>query len=48
MLEEFVNDPFFGIFLTLFFYLMGLKLHKKWQLAIFTPLIFAIVCVIIF
>lgn len=29
MLEEFVNDPFFGIFLTLFFYLMGLKLHKK-------------------
>ncbi len=48
MFEEFVNDPFFGIFLTLFFYLMGLKLHKKWKLAIFTPLIFAIICVIIF
>ncbi len=48
MLEEFVNDPFFGIFLTLFFYIIGLKLHKKWQFAIFTPLIFAIVCVIIF
>ncbi|KFN89350.1 hypothetical protein TMUPMC115_2490 [Tetragenococcus muriaticus PMC-11-5] len=37
---------FSGVFLTLFFYLLGLKLHQKWQLAIFTPLIFAIICVI--
>ncbi|AYW47705.1 LrgB family protein [Tetragenococcus osmophilus] len=48
MLDAFVSDPFFGIFLTLFFYLLGLKLHQKWQLAIFTPLIFAIICVIVF
>lgn len=48
MLESFINDPFFGIFLTLFFYLIGVKLHQKWKLAIFTPLIFAIICVIIF
>lgn len=48
MLETFVTDSFFGIFLTLFFYLIGLKLHQKWKLAIFTPLIFAIICVIIF
>ncbi|GEQ49746.1 LrgB family protein [Tetragenococcus koreensis] len=48
MFESFVNDPFFGIFLTLFFYLIGLKLHQRWKLAIFTPLIFAIICVIIF
>ncbi|WP_307718672.1 LrgB family protein [Tetragenococcus halophilus] len=35
-------------FFNSFFYLIGLKLHKKWQLVIFTSLIFAIVCVIIF
>lgn len=45
MIEVLSLNPYTGIFVTVFFYLLGAKLHKKWPNPLFTPLIFAILCV---
>lgn len=45
MIDTLSLNPFTGIVLTLFFYLLGAKLNKKWPNPLFTPLIFAILCV---
>lgn len=48
MFETITTSPFFGLFLTGAFYLLGAALHKKYKSAIFTPLVFSIICIIIF
>ena len=45
-MENLTVSPFFGIFLTLFFYLIGTLLNRRWPNPLFTPLIFAILCII--
>lgn len=47
MVELISNNPFFGIILTMVFFLTGVALHKKWPITIFTPLVFSITCIII-
>lgn len=44
-METLLLNPFTGLFITIFFYLLGAKLNKKWPNPLFTPLIFAILCV---
>lgn len=46
-MEALLLNPFTGLFVTIGFYLLGAKLNKKWPNPLFTPLIFAIICVII-
>ena len=48
LFETITTSPFFGLFLTGIFYLLGGYLLRKYKNAIFTPLIFAIVCIILF
>lgn len=45
MIDALVAIPFTGLFVTIFFYLLGAKLNEKWPNPLFTPLIFAILCV---
>ncbi|MCC5894127.1 MAG: LrgB family protein [Alkalibacterium sp.] len=47
MIRELTTSPFFGIVLSVALYLLGQKLHKKWPIPIFTPLVFAIVMTIV-
>ncbi|UUX33123.1 LrgB family protein [Fundicoccus culcitae] len=42
-----LETPYFGIFMTFLFYLIGDKLYKRWPIPIFNPLIFAIIAIII-
>lgn len=47
MIEQLASNPFFGIVLSVSLYLMGQKLHKRWPIPLFTPLVFAIVMTIV-
>lgn len=47
LLNELSINPFFGVMLTFAFFFLGTWLHKKWTIVIFTPLVFAIACIII-
>ena len=47
MIQELAANPFFGIVLSVSFYLIGQQLHKRWPIPIFTPLVFAIVMTIV-
>jgi len=47
MILELASNPFFGIVLSVVLYLIGQKLHKRWPIPIFTPLVFAILSIII-
>ncbi|GAB2490891.1 LrgB family protein [Alkalibacterium psychrotolerans] len=47
MIEQLTSNPFFGIVLSVSLYLMGQKLHKRWPIPLFTPLVFAIVMTIV-
>lgn len=44
-METLLLNPFTGLFVTIFFYLLGARLNKRWPNPLFTPLIFAILCV---
>lgn len=39
MQEYFANSIFFGVFLTIFMYQIGVAIQKKWPLPIFNPLL---------
>ena len=43
-----LESMFFGVFLSLICYFIGMLLKKKLKLAIFNPLLIAIILVIIF
>ncbi|OOL81613.1 murein hydrolase effector protein LrgB [Dolosigranulum pigrum] len=47
MISELFVSPFTGIFLTIFFFLIGRALYSRWQIPLFNPLIFAIICIIL-
>lgn len=47
MIRELTSSPFFGIVLSVALYLLGQKLHRRWPIPIFTPLVFAIVMTIV-
>lgn len=40
-------SPYFGIFLTFFFYLLGVEVYKRWKFPLFYPLVFAIIAIIV-
>lgn len=41
-------NPFFGLFITFFFFLLGTMLHRRWpSIPLLNPLVFAIICIII-
>ncbi len=43
MTEWMENSVFFGVFLTLFSYAVGMMIQKKWKLAVFNPLLISII-----
>lgn len=48
MLETLSTNPFFGLFLTFFFFLLGTMFHRRWPgNPLFNPLIFSITCIIV-
>lgn len=47
MLSTFAENPFFGIVLSFSFFLIGGLLHKRWPNPLFTPLVFAIISIIL-
>lgn len=48
-MKEFLsNSLFFGMFISLFFYEIGLLVKKRWKLAILNPLLLSIIMVILF
>lgn len=47
MVETITSNSFFGMILTGLFFLIGTALHRRWTIALFTPLVFAIVCIIV-
>lgn len=47
MLETLLESPFLWISLTVGFYLLADRLHKKWPFPLFTPLLFAIIVMIL-
>lgn len=47
MISELFVSPFTGIFLTIFFFLIGTGMYSRWRMPLFNPLIFAIICMII-
>ena len=47
MVDHIVANPFFGIVLSVSLYLIGAALHKRWRIALFTPLVFAIIVIIL-
>ncbi len=48
MIEFLSESLFFGPVISLFAYMLGVRIQKKWNFAIFNPLLLAIVFVIIF
>lgn len=48
MNEVFETSIFFGVFISLFSYGIGVWLKKKWKLAVFNPLLIAVVLTILF
>lgn len=48
MIENLLMSPYFWVSLTVGFYLLSARLKQKWDNPIFTPLLFAIVAVIVF
>ena len=49
MISEFFSEAvFFGVFITLGAYFLGMFIKKKWKLAIFNPLLLAIIFTMIF
>lgn len=48
MIDTILTNPMFGIFLTISTFLLGAVLHKRWPIALFTPLAFSIFCIISF
>lgn len=48
MLENFSANPYFGLFLTFFFFLVGTLFHRRWPSnPMFNPLVFSITSIII-
>ncbi|MGX7107583.1 LrgB family protein [Hutsoniella sourekii] len=47
MIQSMIDTPLFGIVLTLGMFLLGDKLYKRWPIALFTPLVFAIISIIL-
>lgn len=47
MIEELASNPFFGIILSASLYLIGQRLHRRWPIPLFTPLVFAIIMTIV-
>ena len=47
MQEYFANSIFFGIFLTIFMYQIGVKVQKKWPIPIFNPLLIAVLSIMV-
>ena len=47
MLDEIIASPLLWVTLTIGLYLLAGKLHKKWPNRLFTPLVFAIVVIIL-
>ena len=48
MNEVFSGSLYFGFFLSLFAYYLGIKIRKVFRLGIFNPLLVAIVLIIVF
>ena len=48
MSEFFETSVFFGVFLSVLSYGIGVMLKKRWKLAVFNPLLTAVVIVILF
>ena len=48
MNEIFETSVFFGVFISLLSYGIGVLLKKKWKLAVFNPLLIAVVLTILF
>ena len=48
MIEFLSESLFFGPVISLFAYMLGVRIQKKWNFAIFNPLLLAIVFVIVF
>lgn len=48
MNEIFETSVFFGVFISLFSYGIGVLLKKKWKLAVFNPLLIAVILTILF
>lgn len=48
MNEFFEESVFFGVFISLFMYEIGVLIRKKWNVAVFNPLLIAIVLIILF
>ncbi|MCC5894366.1 MAG: LrgB family protein [Alkalibacterium sp.] len=47
MLELISTNPFFGLFATFFFFILGTMLHRRWPIPLFNPLIFSITIIIL-
>lgn len=47
LFAPFVQNPLFGISLSLGFFVLGGQLHKKWPIFIFNPLLFSVYSIII-
>lgn len=47
MFSTLTNTPFFGLVVSFAFFLFGTVLHKRWPNPLFTPLVFAIISIII-
>lgn len=47
MLAALAENPFFGIVVSFSFFLLGAMLHRRWPNPLFTPLVFAIISIIL-
>ena len=47
MIQELINEPVFGIALTLFTYYLGLRLRQKWNIILFEPILISILLIIV-
>ncbi len=47
MLTTLAENPFFGIVVSFSFFLIGAMLHRRWPNPLFTPLVFAIISIIL-
>lgn len=47
MIELLTSTPMFGIVASVGFYLLGVAFHRRWPIAIFTPLVFSIGVIIV-
>ncbi len=48
MQEYLSNSVFFGVFLTVFTYQIGIAIQKKWKFPLFNPLLIAVFIIIVF